>query len=306
MKDENVYLKNIKHGGSHHFPGKKIGDVFEDCGTVYLAMKKDQGTRLKPVPMDMVRRDPAWLRTLIEENRPYELPIFINTSVFNGVVASLINEDWSNPSLELLDYTAALMETAADRYIKSIDEIESLPQLRNFLLSESSNIVEDLKEKAREKVLALVERNQAPYTQNHYLFENISKLRSKRLKDELMAMLGSTEGDIDKSAVVSMLNNVFERNQSRSMDEHMAEEMQHALNAYGKVALKRFIDEIPMICIGVMQEFSKRVNEVLSGVMDDEIDQLVVAPPAKMRLMKDLERKIDALNNGIAAIKKLY
>jgi hypothetical protein len=61
-----------------------------------------------------------------------------------------------------------------------------------------------------------------------------------------------------------------------------------------------------MICIAVMQEFPKRINDVLSNVLDDDIDRLVVAPPEKMRTMKEYDRKIETLDNGIAAIKKLY
>jgi Ca2+-binding EF-hand superfamily protein len=262
--------------------------------------------KLKPIPMDMVRRDPEWIRKLIEENRPYELPIFINTTVFEGIIADLIDDDWHSPSLELLDHTAGLMETAANKYVQSICEIESLPQFRQFLLLKSSEIVENLKEEALVNVVKLVARERTPYTQNHYLFENLSKLRSQRLMEEVMAMIGTGDGEIDKSTVASVVKNVFERNQAKSMDDHMAEEMQHALNAYGKVALKRFIDSIPMICIAVMQEFPKRINDVLSNVLDDDIDRLVVAPPEKMRTMKEYDRKIETLDNGIAAIKKLY
>lgn len=254
----------------------------------------------------MVRRDPDWIRKLIVENRPYKLPIFINTEVFEGIVADLINDDWCKPSLELLDYTSGLMEAAADKYVKGIGVIESLPQLRGFLLMRSSEIVEKLKEVARKKVMGFIDRERTPYTQNHYLYENISKLRSKRLMDEVMTMIGTYEGQIDKSAVAAIVKNVFERNQARAMDDHMAEEMQHALNAYGKVSLKRFIDSIPMICIEVMQEFPSQINDYLSNVMDDEIDRLVVAPPEKMRAMKEYDRKIETLDNGIASIKQLY
>jgi hypothetical protein len=55
----------------------------------------------------------------------------------------------------------------------------------------------------------------------------------------------------------------------------MAEEIQHALNEYGKIALKRMIDNIPMICVEIMQEFPKRINEALSKVSDEEIDRLL-------------------------------
>jgi hypothetical protein len=86
----------------------------------------------------------------------------------------------------------------------------------------------------------------------------------------------------------------------------MSEEMQHALNAYGKVAMKRFIDTIPMICVKVLQSFPDRINSALSEAIDTESDRLVVAPPDRVRAMKEYERKIKTLDGGIAAIKMLY
>jgi hypothetical protein len=198
------------------------------------------------------------------------------------------------------------METAAAKYVESIAEIESLPQLHGYLKIKSSDAVDELQKQAEKDVKKFIDREMTPYTQNRYLFETISKLRSKRLMDEAMSMIGTGDGRIEKSTASAILKNVFERNQGMSMDDHMAEEMQHALNAYGKVALKRFIDQIPMICIHVMQQFPEKINDFLSNVRDDEIRALVVAPPEKDRKMKELEREIATLENGISAIKKLF
>ena len=55
----------------------------------------------------------------------------------------------------------------------------------------------------------------------------------------------------------------------------MADEMQHALNAYGKVAEKRFVDTVPMICIEVMYKYDRWLNDTVSNVMEWEIDRLV-------------------------------
>jgi hypothetical protein len=260
---------------------------------------------LTPIAKNMVRRDPAWIQELIEENRPYKLPIFLNTEVFEQIVSDLIEQDWYAPSMRLLDRTADLMTTAADEYVQQIDSIDSLPGLRNFLAAKSSEIAAELKKDAKFDVIAFVDRECTPYTQNNYLIENISKLRSKRLMDEVLAMVGGY-GTIETAAVQTIIRNVFERNQARSMDDHMAEEMQHALNAYGKVAMKRFMDTIPMICVDVLQSFPDRINDALSETMDTEIDRLVAAPPDWVRAMKEYERMIKTLDNGIAAIKMLY
>lgn len=61
-----------------------------------VGIEQENGTadKLLPISNVMVRRDPEWIRKVIVENRPYKLPIFINTEVFEGVVTDHIYEDW--------------------------------------------------------------------------------------------------------------------------------------------------------------------------------------------------------------------
>jgi hypothetical protein len=126
------------------------------------------------------------------------------------------------------------------------------------------------------KVSEFVHCEQVPYTQNHNLYKNISKLWLKRLMDELLQMLGKHDAkgaEVDRLlVVVATVHSVFKRNQAKPMDNHMAEEMEDALDGYGKVALKRFIDNVPMICIEVMQKLPNCIKNVLLDVMDNEIN----------------------------------
>jgi GTPase SAR1 family protein len=302
IKDGKVYLNSSE-------PCRTDDDAWWSYSDVY----DDYADMLAAIPQSMVRRDPEWIRELIEENRAYGLPIFANTDVFEGIVATLIDEDWTSPSLELLDYASSLMKAAADEYVKGIGEIESLPYFRQFLLIKSSEVVEALKEEARDKVMGFLNRERTPYTQNNDLFENFSKVRSKYLMDDVLNKLSRENGVrlsaglyVKKSDVEAIVKKAFERDHARSMDDHMAEEIQHALNEYGKIALKRMIDNIPMICVEIMQEFPKRINEALSNVSNEEIDRLLVPPPDKMRAIEEYARKIETLDHGIAAINSLY
>ncbi|CAJ1946622.1 unnamed protein product [Cylindrotheca closterium] len=310
VKGNDVYFKSIRQNKLHILlSGRTADDVYEDGNHVKIVDNNNYAYIMKPVPMESVRRDPEWIRKLIEENRPYDLPIFINTEVFKGIVVDLIDEDWRLPAEELLTYTAGLLETATCKYIKSIREIESLVQFREFLLFKSTELVGTLMKESKVQVSQFIDREQVPYSQNHYLFENLSNLRSQRLMKELLSLIGTGGQDktMEKGAVVSAVNLVFERNQARSMDDHMAEEMQHALNAYGKVAEKRFIDTVPMICIEVMEKYDRRLNDILSNdVIDSEIDRLVVAPPEQQRAMEKYDKEIATLDAGIAALKRLF
>ncbi|KAL3788173.1 hypothetical protein ACHAW5_006621 [Stephanodiscus triporus] len=118
--------------------------------------------------------------------------------------------------------------------------IASLPLLQSFLIAKASEVVDDLTRETKIRIEEFVVMQRVPYSQNHYLFENISKLRSKCLLDEVMASLpkGDKVVSVNPESLASTVRNVFTRNQEKSVDKHMAEEMQHALSSYGKVAQK--------------------------------------------------------------------
>ena len=131
----------------------------------------------------------------------------------------------------------------------------------------------------------------------------------QRLMDEVTQALPKDNGanvNVNPKTLRATVKNIFQRNQERSVDEHMAEEMQHALNAYGKVALKRFIDTVPMICVEVMQKFANNINHILSDTSDDEIERFVTAPSNTVAKMNKLKRKADTLEKGIVALGDLY
>ena len=126
--------------------------------------------------------------------------------------------------------------------------------------------------------------------------------------EEVLASLPQRTGNtsINTTSLASTVRNVFQRNQERSVDDHMAEEMMHALSSYGKVALKRFIDNVPMMCIEIMQKFADEMNGVLSETADEEIDRVVVAPQNVVAKRNELKRKADTLEKGIVALRKLF
>jgi hypothetical protein len=124
--------------------------------------------------------------------------------------------------------------------------------------------------------------------------------------DEVLSALPAREEDIevDPATLAATVTNIFKRNQERSVDDHMAEEMQHALNSYGKVAIKRFIDSVPMICmVEIMQKFPDRMNAALLNVTDDEIERIVVAPQNIRSKRDSLKREIDTLEKGLVALR---
>jgi hypothetical protein len=311
---DKVYLKEIvtaktPNTGSAASSKEKPGAICIVARRgVYLKLDDVTYDELTPIERVLVRPNPEWIKNIIRHNRPYELPIFTSTNVFKAIVADLINNEWTQPTMDLLDSTSKLMDTAAEDFIKEAKLIASFPVFQSFLIAKASEVVEDLTRETRSRIEEFVEREKVPYTQNHYLFENVCKLRSQRLMDEVISSLptGTDNVTVNPASLAATVKNVFTRNQERSNDEHMAEEMQYALSGYGKVAFKRFIDNVPMMCIEIMQKFPDRMNDILSKTTDDEIDRIVVNPPNVISTRNTLRRKVDTLEKGIVALRELF
>jgi hypothetical protein len=285
------------------------GNIIQYSDNVYIENPGGNVKQLRAYDIKSTRSDPAWISELIKQNRPYKLPIFINTYVFEAIVADLIEREWKTPTMDLLDCTSKLMEAAAEAFIKELKEVSPFHHLQTYLITKAVEVVDALTRETKSRLMEFVAREKVPYTQNHYLFENVCKLRSQRLMDEVTQALPKDEGrdvNLNPKTLRSTIKNIFQRNQERSVDDHMAEEMQHALNAYGKVALKRFIDTVPMICVEVMQNFANKLNHILSDISDDEIERFVTAPSNTVAKMNKLRRKADALEKGIVALGELY
>ena len=311
---DKVYLKEIvtaktPNTGSAASSKEKPGAICIVARRgVYLKLDDVTYDELTPIERVLVRPNPEWIKNIIRHNRPYELPIFTSTNVFKAIVADLINNEWTQPTMDLLDSTSKLMDTAAEDFIKETKLIAAFPVFQSFLIAKASEVVEDLTRETRSRIEEFVEREKVPYTQNHYLFENVCKLRSQRLMDEVISSLptGTDNVTVNPASLAATVKNVFTRNQERSNDEHMAEEMQYALSGYGKVAFKRFIDNVPMMCIEIMQKFPDRMNDILSKTTDDEIDRIVVNPPNVISKRNTLKRKVDTMEKGIVALRELF
>jgi hypothetical protein len=158
----------------------------------------------------------------------------------------------------------------------------------------------------KEKVVDFIRREKVPYTQNHYLNENLSRVRSKRLEEGLREALSGSDIVIPRSTVNAANTSVFQQDQKMSVDEHMADDMQHALDAYGKVSLKRFIDVVPMTCGDVLLDFPDKFNARLLLVSDKELDKLISLLHDVITKRVNLKRKLDDLNEGLKVFNELF
>jgi Dynamin central region len=285
--------------------------VGED-GSVYVSRGEGYYDRLKPITADRVRRDPAWILPQIKRNRTDDLPIFVNQEVFRAIVVNFIDDEWQTPSEQLVSTTKKLLLKAMEKALSDSTELPHYPGLHGVLQHRLTDVISSIERKAKEQVMHFIEKERLPYTQDHYLQENLAKLKFAQIIQQLEVALGLNSGTgsmdsmMSKKSTKAIVAAVVKQNQEKSMDEHMAEDMQHALDAYGKVALKRFIDGVPMQCWNMFRTFPLEAENVFLDFGDDDLRRHVVARDDVRRKVQALEAEEKELKAGLAILESLY
>jgi hypothetical protein len=89
---------------------------------------------LRPIPLSQVRRDPDWIRDLIAKNRPYKLPIFMNTDVFEQILSECMESEWRGPCLDLVTSVSTLLRETVSGSIRRDQNISRFERLSDFLI----------------------------------------------------------------------------------------------------------------------------------------------------------------------------
>jgi len=162
LKDD-VVKKNITFSAVTNHKKNKPGNIIQYSRNVYI--ERDDGTidELNHIGLKLVRTDPKWLADLIKQNRPYKLPIFINTYVFDAIVANLIKEEWAQPTMDLLNFTSKLMDTAAEEFIKEAKKATLFPLLQSYLITKATEVVEYITKETRKLLLPRITISLKPF-----------------------------------------------------------------------------------------------------------------------------------------------
>ena len=256
------------------------------------------GRLLSPVSATDIAVDTTWLKKLIESNRTNDLPCFLSASVFNSVVADLITQAWTPLCLQLLQDRKDAYVDLVRRAVSSAAVANRFPAFKRFFLLRVEQVVDEIFENCEREVDLSAEV--VPYSQNHYLFETILKMRNKRLRSKIMKMVaGKTAG------VESIIDAAFSNEDKLSMEDHIAQEMQIVLSAYGKVAAKRVIDNVPMIIQKRTRALQSALDNALQ-VTDEELKSLIVEDERTVKKVKQDTAEKEKLDIAIKKLEKLH
>ena len=264
-----------------------------------------------PVPKNEVGRDASWIKKRLSEHRSLlDLPIFPSASVFNSIISSFIQEDWEASCHELLESAMKLLGRIITGVLSVEKRLVNYPRLANFLKIRMDEVAQASCDSARADLENYLEKEKKPYTQNDYLTETLTRLRLKSIEQSINESLGLDkfrDGEvISKTQVKTTINAIFNRNRKRSLDDHMAEDLQHCLDVYGKVAYKRFSDVVPMICKEILVNYARKAEASLSILPDEEkLDELIAESTKLREKYTYLRGKVSALEEGLKSIESL-
>jgi hypothetical protein len=264
---------------------------------------------LKAVEAHRVRRDPAWILSRIKKNRTDDLPIFVNQEVFRAIVVDFIDTEWQKPCEQLLSTTEKLLLSAMEQTLNNTPELQHFLGLHDVLHRHMKDVIEQIAIKARDQVMQFIEKERVPYTQDHYLQEILAKLKFEQVFKQLEVALGlhgDLQTDMTRTSIKTIVDAIAKQNQEKSMDDHMAEDMQHALDAYGKVAMKRFIDGIPMECWKMFRAFPDQAEAAFVVFGDDHLRRHIKVRDDVSRKVKALEAEARELEAGLSILGSLY
>ncbi|KAF5007081.1 hypothetical protein FDECE_6585 [Fusarium decemcellulare] len=253
----------------------------------------------------------AKIDALMRRSRGRELPGMFNPMI----VADLFREQSSPWGAIALAYVKGVWEAARDflrRVVKHVADSTTVSTLLEFIIMPKlDQILKGLNEKAK----GLLNQHQEghPITYNHYFTDTLQKIRMERQKSEISRKI-CTYFQVDSLSMRSGLNinlkalvNHLAGSVESDMNKFAALEVLDFLEAYYKVAMKRFIDDVAVEVIeaGLVAELGKIIDPVSVSIMStDELNKIAGETDASRAFRKDLQRELTVLKDGMNICKQ--
>ncbi len=232
-----------------------------------------------------------WLRMEIQRTRCNSVPLFLNSDIFGNVISDLIKAKWHPTALTLFQNIITNCNNCftwiAEHYVPTHQ-----PGFVNWVQEQLKSVSNELETHGYDLIVTCVSSNvKCPYTNNPSLFETVFTARTAGL---LTALEESTTRLSQGHYVdLNTIKALFKTHQGLGSMEHLVREMQLIISSYGKVAAKRFADDIPQIIESeYVQKIVNKASERLQ-VSDADLEHIIIESAATAKQRKDLVNKID-------------
>ncbi|KAH8906407.1 hypothetical protein BR93DRAFT_750456 [Coniochaeta sp. PMI_546] len=256
------------------------------------------------------------VKSLMRRNRGCELP-----GTFNPLV---IGELFAEQCLPWKRITHALEDEIIQTVFQTTQAIlghVAVEETIGRLLGIINRGIEDLKIDLNCKVLEILSPhyNGHPITYNHYLTENVQKIQAQRKKAGIEDALKQTFGVQDIAPGATRLDKHITVNFSRlvatlmgdteaDMERHASSVAVDYMQAYYKVALKKFIDDVSILAVEscLVKKLPLLFNpEKVFDMSDEEISGLVSESNSTGTERLRCTEKRDILLAGLQELRRL-
>ncbi|KAK5653198.1 hypothetical protein OQA88_9096 [Cercophora sp. LCS_1] len=252
------------------------------------------------------------IQSLLRKTRGRELP-----GTFNPMVVADLHIEQSRPWRAIVEKHVEQVWKAATLFLELVagyiaDETTSRALQRDIIEPAMKRILVELKEKTKELLRPHQSGHPITYN-NHYFPENWQKARRERLEEAVTTTVGAffnvnvtssnyVSGHFNMEQLVRSLLSSSEGN----IDKWAAQEALDCLNAYYKVALKRFIDDIAVEVIE--EKLVSELSNILSPVSvfkmaNDQVTRVAGESEDSRAKRHQLSRQIEVLRNGLDVCK---
>ncbi len=256
---------------------KKVGQVVADCswnetrsttnvGDEYSVSYARQGfTKAKVISVTQYFRGDLAKR--IEERRGREIPGFMSFPVFRDLISEYVGR-WEKPTMCFQDNVSDVLSQAASVLASSI--AEDWPRLAEKMKEELHIHFAEMKSSASRRLQTQLTLEKTPSTENHYLWDTINKIRDDRMAQRVKAE--AHKNNISVDTVCALMKSDVGKSSNESQE---VQDMIDMLQAYWKLAKKRFVDEVGMIVTDSytsprrIDAIEKRLSSALVLNLDD-------------------------------------
>ena len=248
------------------------------------------------------------VKVMIKLSRGCELPGMFNSAVI-GELFRKQAAPWKHLAEWRIEETLNLVGNVVQMALRDASNDEEV------IKRISCGILEPIAAKLRESVRAKLDELLAPHmdghpiTYNHYLTENLQKAQAERYEEKLKEAFGKhvpAPGGprLDTSKLLDSVRGATEPN----MDNFAATLAVDAMEAYYKVAMKKFVDDFSVLAIEqcVMRKLSSVFPpDIVGGMTDEQIAALASESPDVSSKRIKLAEKLKTLEAGRDELESL-
>ncbi|KGO75236.1 Dynamin [Penicillium italicum] len=254
----------------------------------------------EPVEPSMEGGILPWIEAVYSNSRGFEIGTFNHT-----LLSTLMKKQSVKWPILAQGYISDIISVVHAFIRKALEVVSKDTQISSSIMS---LLMDDLVEKYQQAIsmvefLLRVEREGTPITLNHYFNDNLEKCRQKRLHSTVAknSLDGCSHGEVVRLSDLTLQHHM-------SNVDHTVQDIHDILDAYYKVARKRFVDNVCMqaadhyLVTGPEAPMKLFSPSWVNDLSNERLEEIAGEGRASKRRRRQLQKEIDDLEAGKAVL----